>query len=213
MILHRELGTYTFSYAASLRSECVLKLQNTINSKGHIINMGAISKSPMTPKLSSARYIRFSSITSVESAYPEDFVDCLKRHDISQTLATCSELLIVSSCSLITTAYTLHHEIRNGSPPESRQRILAFDPGYVTFILDPSPAVMLVACILEGCAISSFAFRRQTRDRYQAPLFVFAIVGATITGISFGVDSNVIMLGLIPWAVFFAMMLSTVLHW
>lgn len=72
---------------------------------------------------------------------------------------------------------------------------------------------MLGACIVEGCAISSFAFRRQAYDRYQAPIFVFAIIGATITGISFGVDGNVIMLGLIPWAVFFAMVLSTVIHW
>ncbi|KAF4632761.1 hypothetical protein G7Y89_g5360 [Cudoniella acicularis] len=90
---------------------------------------------------------------------------------------------------------------------------LQTDCGHITFIFDPSPAVMLGACIVEGCAISSFAFRRQAHDRYQAPIFVFAITAATISGLALGINANVIMLGVIPWAVFLSMVLSTILHW
>lgn len=72
---------------------------------------------------------------------------------------------------------------------------------------------MLVACLTVGCAISSFAYRRQDGDRYQAPIFVFAVTAATISGLALDVNANIVMLALIPWALFGAMILSTGVHW
>jgi len=92
-------------------------------------------------------------------------------------------------------------------------QVLAFDPGHFSLILDPPPALMLFCCLALGCSISSFCYRRQEDDAFQTPIFVLAITGATIFGLGMGVSSNLIMLGLIPWACCFAMVFSTTLHW
>lgn len=91
--------------------------------------------------------------------------------------------------------------------------MLAFDPGYFSVILDPSPALMLSSCLVLGCAISSFAYRRQNQDRYQTYILVIAIVFASVTGLATNVDVNLIMLGLVPWTMCFAMIFSSTLHW
>lgn len=72
---------------------------------------------------------------------------------------------------------------------------------------------MLGACLFLGCAISSFAYRRQDGDRFQAPIFVFAITAATISGLAMEVNANIVMLALIPWALCGSMILSTGVHW
>ncbi|TVY57898.1 hypothetical protein LCER1_G001438, partial [Lachnellula cervina] len=143
----------------------------------------------------------------------------LRRTCTPATLATCWEMLISSFCSLITTSYTLHNELRQRTNPISipttssssspETPLLAFNPGHMPFILDPSPPLMLAACLALGCAISSFAYRRQEHDRYQAPIFILAITAATLCGLLLDVGSDVVMLGLIPWAVCVAMGAST----
>lgn len=85
--------------------------------------------------------------------------------------------------------------------------------GYFAFILDPPPGLMLCACLVLGCSISSFAYRRQRQDRYQSFIFALVITLSTIFGFSVGVNANIIMLGLIPWALCVAMILSIVVHW
>jgi hypothetical protein len=72
---------------------------------------------------------------------------------------------------------------------------------------------MLGSCLLLGCSISSFAYRRQEDDHYQTPIFVLAITAASIFGLSLGINANMIMLGLIPWALCFSMVFSTAVHW
>lgn len=72
---------------------------------------------------------------------------------------------------------------------------------------------MLGACLTLGCSISSFAYRRQQEDRYQSLIFVLAIIFATIFGFALGINANIIMLGLIPWALCVAMILSITVHW
>jgi hypothetical protein len=71
---------------------------------------------------------------------------------------------------------------------------------------------MLGSCLVLGCSISSFAYRRQESDRFQAPVFALAITIALTAGIAFGVNADLILLGLIPWALCFAMGASVVLH-
>ncbi len=72
---------------------------------------------------------------------------------------------------------------------------------------------MLGACLVLGCSISSFAHRRQQGDRYQSLIFVLAITQCTIFGLVLGVNANLIMLGLIPWALCVAMIYSVAVHW
>ena len=71
---------------------------------------------------------------------------------------------------------------------------------------------MLLSCIILGCSISSFAYRRQESDRYQTPIFVFAIAAASTVGFGLGVTANLIMLVWIPWAIFAAMLFSICVH-
>lgn len=91
-------------------------------------------------------------------------------------------------------------------------RILAFDPGYFSGILDPSPALMLFSCLVMSCAISSFVYGRQIQDRYQTYLFIIAIVSASAAGLATQIDASLIMLGLIPWTLCFTMLFSSSLH-
>jgi hypothetical protein len=72
---------------------------------------------------------------------------------------------------------------------------------------------MLVACLALGCAVSSFAYRRQERDHYQAYIFVMALILATILGYTCKINANVIMLGFVPWSLCVAMLLSITVHW
>jgi len=72
---------------------------------------------------------------------------------------------------------------------------------------------MLIACLILGLSISSFAYRRQEGDRFQTPIFVLAITSATVFGLALGVNANVIMLGVIPWALCLAMIGSVAVHW
>jgi len=41
------------------------------------------------------------------------------------------------------------------------QQILGFITGPLSFILDPHPAMLLVCCLILGCSVSSFMYRRQ----------------------------------------------------
>lgn len=91
-------------------------------------------------------------------------------------------------------------------------QILFADDGYFAFILDPPPALMLGACLVLGCAISSFAYRRQV-DKQQTPIFICAIIMTITIGLALGVNTNLIMLAMIPWALVLAMILSAGVHW
>jgi hypothetical protein len=72
---------------------------------------------------------------------------------------------------------------------------------------------MLSSCLVLGCAVSSFIYRRQEKDRYQTLIFVVAITAASTIGLASGVCANLVMLGLIPWALCLSMLFSSILHW
>jgi len=154
---------------------------------------------------------------SVKCVPFESCADSLSVSRSQPVLSTSCEIVCACVASLVTTVYTLHHGKRirafsvDHAEPESR--ILAFDPGHFSFILDPSPALMLSSCLILGCAISSYAYRRQEQDSYQTLILLTAIGAASAIGLVAGVDVNLIMLGLIPWALCLAMVLSSWLHW
>lgn len=134
----------------------------------------------------------------------------------ARTLATCWELLFATFTSLICSAYAIRHENGGINLPDSGLQIQLLEvvpSGYFEWILDPPPALMLFACLVLGCSISSFAYRRQDGDKFQTPIFALAITSATIFGLAMGVNANVIMLGVIPWALCLAMIGSVAVHW
>lgn len=173
---------------------------------------------------------RHCSGVSMEPASSEPAANTLRRLCPAQILVTSWEVLLALFSATVTSAYTLHHEVRVRTPfptsihladrinqshsqEASEPQIQAFDPGHFSFILDPSPVLMLVFCLVLGCSVSSFCYRRQEHDKFQAPIFVFVIIAATIFGFGLGINANLIMLGLIPWALCFSMVFSTTVHW
>ncbi|KAG0650843.1 hypothetical protein D0Z07_2281 [Hyphodiscus hymeniophilus] len=131
----------------------------------------------------------------------EPIVETLCKHCTAQTLITCWELLF----ALLSSQINIHEG--------PYLQIQAFDPGYCSFILDPSPVLMLVFCIVLGCSVSSFCYRHQEQDRAQAPIFIFTVVTAATFGLELRISANVIMLELIPWVLCFSMVFSTAVHW
>jgi hypothetical protein len=138
-----------------------------------------------------------------------------QKHCPVPTLATCWEIILAIFCSLICSAYALHHEDRDPTVKTSDVdvQLPLGNTEHFEWILDPSPVVMLGACILLGCAFSSFAYRRQEQDKYQTSIFILAITSGIAFGAWLGVTTNVIMLGLIPWALCMAMISSIAVHW
>ncbi|KAK0102519.1 hypothetical protein ONS95_006133 [Cadophora gregata] len=131
----------------------------------------------------------------------------------AQTLATCWEIFFATFGSLLCSSYAIHHEEPYFTDAGSSMAINPKYLRYFSFVLDPSPALMLFACLILGCSISSFAYRRQREDNYQDLIFVLAVTFSTIFGLVLGINANLIMLGLIPWALCIAMMCSVAIHW
>lgn len=130
-------------------------------------------------------------------------------------IATCWEILFAFLCSIVCSAYTLRYEDRNTIVPDSVPQVQLPDPGngYASIILDPQPTLMLGACLVLGCSVSSFMYRRQEGDQYQNLIFCVILAAAIIFGMMLNVTANLIMLGLIPWALCLAMIFSVGIHW
>lgn len=71
---------------------------------------------------------------------------------------------------------------------------------------------MLGSCLVLGCCLSSFAHRRQDRDRFQTGVFVALALWAAALGRGVGASANMITLSLVPWALCAAMLLSFAGH-
>jgi hypothetical protein len=72
---------------------------------------------------------------------------------------------------------------------------------------------MLAGSLFLGCSVSSFVYRRQESDKYQTPIFIFTATVATMAGFRMDVSPNLVMLGVIPWALCFSMVTSVSVHW
>ncbi|CZR50192.1 uncharacterized protein PAC_00064 [Phialocephala subalpina] len=153
--------------------------------------------------------------TSVQTSSSDLVVEFRRKRCPHSGIATCWELLFTFICSLICSAYTLRYEDRHTVLPDSVPQIQlpSTEDSNFNFILDPPPTLMLGACLLLGCSVSSFAYRRQEEDRYQTLVFIVSLVAATLFGMALEVNANLIMLGLIPWALCLAMIFSIATHW
>ncbi|KUJ18551.1 uncharacterized protein LY89DRAFT_498857 [Mollisia scopiformis] len=177
--------------------------------------MGSVFYLTVEPSSRTTKFSRRLHGSSAES-YSSDLVVELRRNRCPHGgIATCWELLFAFYCSLICSAYTLRYEDRNTILPDSVPQVQLPDPGdgLSSLILDPPPTLMLGACLLLGCSVSSFIYRRQEEDRYQKLIFSVTLTAATLFGMAQKVNANLIMLGLIPWGLCLAMIFSVATHW
>src|SRR3569833_4787621 len=54
---------------------------------------------------------------------------------------------------------------------------------------------MLISCLVLGCSISSFVYRRQAQDPYQLAVFFILIAWAVAIGYATGASANLIGAG------------------
>jgi hypothetical protein len=91
--------------------------------------------------------------------------------------------------------------------------VFVFHSEKLSFVLDPSPFLLLISCLFLGHSLSSFTYRRKETDHLQPLVFSLAVSVAATIGFGLRLNINFIMLGLIPWAMNIAMMFSLVIHW
>ncbi|KAK6863720.1 hypothetical protein PG995_000248 [Apiospora arundinis] len=80
------------------------------------------------------------------------------------------------------------------------------------FLTHPGPGTALGSCLLMGFSVSLYVSRRQEKDRYQSLVFLVATTWAVILGKRLGTSANMMALGIVPWALCFAMFLSFAGH-
>jgi hypothetical protein len=152
-----------------------------------------------------------------------------------KTLVDLRELPPTLVCSAITTVFTLHaegtnnaihvravaalteyslslteyraYEMQNDNIASERALFRLFE-----WVLHPSAAMMIWACVILGCSLSSFVFRHRRQDRFQISVFSVAIAWGILLGYGVGSSLNLIMLGFVPWSLAVAVLLSGTGH-
>jgi len=123
------------------------------------------------------------------------------------------EIFPAINSALITTLYTIRHDSSAGSGPPGAQPLSSESSLSLQWLLDPSPHLMLGACVVLGCSISSYTHRQQEHDKFQTYIFALLLCCACGLGAGFGSSANLLMLGYIPWALCTGIAVSALVHW
>lgn len=86
--------------------------------------------------------------------------------------------------------------------------IKSFTLFYFEILKNPPPELVLGSCVLLGCCLSSFAHRRDEKDRLQSVVLVASAFWGIAIGRATGSSANLITLSLIPGAMCLAMLIS-----
>ncbi|KAI0021015.1 hypothetical protein F4780DRAFT_308097 [Xylariomycetidae sp. FL0641] len=133
-------------------------------------------------------YLRVEEIPSSHDASP-------RRTSVLTELA---ELAPAVACSIINTSYISERQSAS-SPP--------------TFpYVHSSPILVVGACVVLGCCVSSYTYRRRQQDQYQTTVFVVAIAWALCVGLAVGCSADMILLAMVPWAINMAIFSSFLGH-
>jgi len=141
-----------------------------------------------------------------------------KLEEASQPQGVCGwaleslEIGIGALCSIVTWSFTTQTEAALGQEKLLDEEGAGRDAAGGNFLLDPSPELMLLSCLVFGCCVSSFAHRRQDQDTFQFAVYAAFIIGAVVSGVGFNASANLILLGYIPWAMCVAMAASLYGH-
>ncbi|RYP03523.1 hypothetical protein DL764_005078 [Monosporascus ibericus] len=148
--------------------------------------------------------------------------DCTRdpRSAVLQVVSELAELIPAVLCSFVSTAYVLRAE--QAGPLDSDDTIFPpltpwdrFFAGALPrldFLTRPSGGLMLGSCLVLGCCLSSYTHRRRSRDPYQPLVFMAWAAWAACIGLGFGCNADMVMLGLLPWALCAAVLSSYLGH-
>ncbi|KAL2165244.1 hypothetical protein VTH06DRAFT_540 [Thermothelomyces fergusii] len=115
-------------------------------------------------------------------------------------LSEAFEIPLCSLCSLVMWTYTVQNvSVENGD---------AAGPPF----FHPSPGLMLSSCLVFGCCVSSFTYRRQDQDPLQLLVYLVILGCAALIGYAAGAHPYLILLGYLPWATCTAMAISISSH-
>ncbi|OIW34525.1 hypothetical protein CONLIGDRAFT_709848 [Coniochaeta ligniaria NRRL 30616] len=121
-----------------------------------------------------------------------------------------AEIGPASLCSLILWQYAG----RLDAPPDSGyiNDSQVAGPVFIDFFRYPAPKLVLISALGFGCCVSSFGYRRQREDPFQA--VVFALVVGTVATVAYGLGEspNMMLLGYMPFATCAAMIFSLCGH-
>jgi hypothetical protein len=124
-----------------------------------------------------------------------------------------SEFLPAVACSYVSFSYVVRNEQADSSP--CNLSCCNCTKGYLSPIrtlADPSPAILLGACILLGCCVSSYYQRRRNVDAYQTPIFIVWTVLVICVAFTTGSKIATATLSMVPWALCAAMLSSYLFH-
>jgi len=123
------------------------------------------------------------------------------------------ELFPAVNSAIITTLYTIRHDSSVLSDISGAQPVSGDSSLSLQWLVDPSPHLMLGACVILGCSISSYTHRQQEYDKFQTHTFALLVCCACGLGASLGSSANMLMLGYIPWALCTGIVVSALVHW
>ncbi|KAK3906673.1 hypothetical protein C8A05DRAFT_40521 [Staphylotrichum tortipilum] len=132
------------------------------------------------------------------------------------------EIIICWLCSLVMCVYTIQHgllrenimpyELVDGPQPSEQHVTAAGGQPAASFVLRPSPELMLLSCLLFGCCVSSFTHRRQSQDPFQFVVYLVLLGGAALVGYGLRADPHLVLLGYLPFATCAAMAITVMGH-
>ncbi|KAI1338485.1 hypothetical protein F5Y15DRAFT_118600 [Xylariaceae sp. FL0016] len=139
-------------------------------------------------------------------------------------IAELIEFVPATACSLVATSYMYHEDASAvDSPLEPAGLIRAKTDGLQSsqtwlsllqpnFLSPPAPGLVLGSCLVLGCSLSSYMHRRRDQDCFQSAIVATWALWAVCVGWSAGCDADMIILGILPWALSMAMPSSLLVH-
>ncbi|RYO83003.1 hypothetical protein DL766_005544 [Monosporascus sp. MC13-8B] len=142
------------------------------------------------------------------------------RSAVLKVVSELTELIPAVLCSFVSTAYVLRAEQAGpldsdnavSPPPTPSDRFFAGSSPRLDFLTRPSGGLMLGSFLVLGCCLSSYTHRRRGRDPYQPLVFTAWAAWAACVGLGVGCSADMIMLGLVPWALCAAVLSSYLGH-
>ncbi|KAL2180303.1 uncharacterized protein P884DRAFT_236984 [Thermothelomyces heterothallicus CBS 202.75] len=125
------------------------------------------------------------------------------RYRVSEVL----EIAICSLCSVAMWEYTVQNEMMEKRDGVSGPHNGAEDAAGPS-VFRPSPGLMLFSCLVFGCCVSSFTYRRQDQDPFQFVIYLILLGCVAMIGYAVGARLHLILLGYLPWATCAAMAIS-----
>ncbi|KAM7194304.1 hypothetical protein V8F20_008051 [Naviculisporaceae sp. PSN 640] len=133
---------------------------------------------------------------------------------ISNWVSETTEIVLGTICGYITWQFMVQNESARGQEcgNNNGQDAAGCRDFDISRLFTPSPALMLVSCLVFGCCVSSFVHRRQDKDPLQFLVYLVLLGSVVIAGYQSEASANMILLGYLPWTMCLAMATSITGH-